>query len=97
MAEHPGRQGQQVHQQEGAKGRGFGQQQIQHGRGGGHVQGSDDQLQERQATPWQAQGAATDLDQQIIRVRLFRQATAVDADRQHRKKQQYGDGDRPQH
>ena len=83
MAEHTGGQGQQVHQQECAKGRCFRQQQIEHGRRGGDVQGSDDQLQERQATARQAQGAASDLDQQVVRVRLLWQATAVDADGQY--------------
>jgi hypothetical protein len=85
MAEHASGQGQQVHQQEGAERRGFRQQQIQHGGGGGDVQRGDDQLQEGQAPARQAQCAATDPDQQVVAVGLFRQAAAIDADGQNRQ------------
>ncbi|MNY43879.1 hypothetical protein D3C86_1788630 [compost metagenome] len=77
MAEYARSQSQQIHQQERAEGRGLRQQEIKHGRGGGYVQRGDEQLQERQAASWQAQGATTDLDQQVIGVRLFRQAATV--------------------
>ncbi|MCY1417077.1 hypothetical protein D9M71_325970 [compost metagenome] len=90
MAEHTGSQGQQVHQKERTKGRRFRQQQIQHRCGGGNVQGGDDQLQERQASSWKAQGAAPDPDQQVVRVRLFRQPATVDTDGQHRKQHEHG-------
>ena len=92
MAEHTGGQGQQVHQQERAEGRRFGQQQIQHGSGCGDVQCGDDQLQESQASARQAQGAAPGLDQQVVGVGLFRQAAAIDADAQQGRQQQHGAG-----
>ncbi|MNG16063.1 hypothetical protein D3C84_999440 [compost metagenome] len=47
-------------------------------------------MQEGQAPPRQAQRAASDLDQQIVRQRLFRKATAVDPDRQDGEQQQNG-------
>ncbi len=90
MAEHARGQGQQVHQKESTEGRCFRQQQIEHRGSGGDVQGGDDQLQECQATPGQAQGAASDPDQQVVRVRLFRQPTTVDTDGQHRKQHEHG-------
>ncbi|MNP42801.1 hypothetical protein D3C76_1365900 [compost metagenome] len=77
MAEHASGQRQQVDQQECAKGRRFGQQQIKNGCGGSHIERGDDQLQEGQATSGQAQGATADLDQQVVSVRLFRQSAAV--------------------
>ncbi|MNF96200.1 hypothetical protein D3C84_789820 [compost metagenome] len=85
MAEHTSGQRQQVHQQECTEGRSFRQQQIQHGRGGGYVEGGNDQLQERQATARKAQGATTDLDQQVVCIRLLWQAPAIDADGQYGK------------
>ncbi|MNF64095.1 hypothetical protein D3C84_458180 [compost metagenome] len=90
MAEHAGGQGQQVNQKERTEGWRFRQQQIEHGRGGRYVQGGDDQLQEGQATPGQTQGAAPDPDQQVVRVRLFRQPATVDTDGQHRKQHEHG-------
>ena len=47
-----------------------------------------------QAPARQAQCAATDPDQQVVAVRLFRQAAAIDADGQNRAKPQHHRGDR---
>ncbi|MNJ73861.1 hypothetical protein D3C77_707140 [compost metagenome] len=63
MAEHACGQGQQVHQDESAKWRGFWQQEIQYGGGGGHIQGGDQQLQRGEASARQAQGATAQLYQ----------------------------------
>ncbi|MOA06953.1 hypothetical protein D3C78_1266210 [compost metagenome] len=54
-------------------------------------------MQEGQAPAWQAQGSPTDTHQQIIRIRLLGQATTVEADRQDRAQQQYGNRNRRQH
>jgi hypothetical protein len=54
-------------------------------------------LQERQASARQAQGAASNLDQQVVRVRLLWQAAAVNPDGQYAEEQQNGHGDGAQH
>jgi len=96
MAEYASGQRQQVHQQERAERWRFRQQHIKDGGGSGDVQRGDDQLQERQASTGQAQGAAADLDQQVVRVGLFRQATAINPDAQRGRQQQHDAGNRPQ-
>jgi len=89
MAEHAGRQGQQVNQHKCAKGRCFRQQQVQHGGGGCDVQRGNDQLQQGQARAGQAQGSASGFDQQVVGDRLLGQAPAVDAQRQQGKQSQH--------
>ncbi|MNI19638.1 hypothetical protein D3C73_730800 [compost metagenome] len=90
MTEHAGGQRQQVNQQKCAERRRFRQQQIEHGGGGCHVQCGNHQLQKSQAAPGQAQSATADSDQQVVGVRLLRQAPTVNADGYDGKQYQHG-------
>ncbi|MNP00709.1 hypothetical protein D3C76_925040 [compost metagenome] len=96
MAENASRQGQQVNQQEGAKGRGLRQQQIEDCCSQGNVQSGYDQLQQCQAQTRQAQGATADLYQQVVGQRLFGCPTAVQTVGQGRAEDQHGRGNRSQ-
>ncbi len=96
MAEYARGQGQEVHQQKGTERRRLRQQQIQHCCGGGHVQGGDDQLQQGQAGAGQAQGTATDLDQQVVRDGLLWQASTINTHCQQREQGKEGHGNRAQ-
>jgi len=96
MTEYTGGQRQQIHKQERRKRRRFRQQQVENGGGSRDIEGGDHQLQKGQTPTRQAQGAPPGTNQQIVGVGLFRQTTAIDADRQHCTEDQYGSGDRAQ-
>ncbi|MNI87905.1 hypothetical protein D3C73_1451460 [compost metagenome] len=66
MAKYTGRKRQQIDQNERAKRRGFREQQVKDGRGGGYIQRGDYQLQCCQSCAGQAQRPAPQLHQQAV-------------------------------
>ncbi|MCY1436032.1 hypothetical protein D9M71_521470 [compost metagenome] len=82
MAEHPGSEGQQIDQQEGAQGRRFRQQHIEHAGGGADIDQGDQQLQRRQAQTGQAHAAIAQRDIDAAGHRRLLRALARDPDDQ---------------